>query len=393
MSRLKDKVAAVGVGYSALERRSSRSLGALTLEAVHNAIADAGLGIGDIDGLATYPEIPVFGNPHADGVDVVSVGYLVSMLGLEGKLRWHTHTDSLVPNTFIETANAVAAGACDYAVIFRAMHNPGGRYNAYTSNLAEGRHQFTAPYGSHRGYQFYGSSYQRYMQLHGATREHMAALILNNRANASLNPNAYFRDVPLTVDDYLNARMIADPVSLLDCDIPVDGAAAIVLTSGERARDLAVAPAYVAGYGQFSSPSLSMGPPLEHMLEGSKALADRMWEASGLTPHDVGVAQFYDGYSFFVYYWLEACGFCKEGEAFEFIQDGRIALQGELAVNTFGGQLGEGRLHGMGHLAEAVLQTAGRAGERQASAADAAIAAVGPADRGSAAIAFTRAPL
>ncbi|MEE9285845.1 MAG: thiolase family protein [Dehalococcoidia bacterium] len=393
MSRLKDKVAAIGVGYSAIERASSRSLGALTLEAVQRAVADAGLTVQDIDGLATFPEIPVFGNPHADGVDVVSVGYMVRLLGLGGKLRWHTHTDSLVPNTFIETANAVAAGVCDYAVIFRAMHNPGGRYNAYTSNLATGRHQFTAPYGSHRGYQYYGFSYQRYLHRYGATREHMATLILNNRANAHLNPNAYFRDAPLTKADYMNARMLADPVCLLDCDIPVDGAAAIVLTSGERARALPNPPAYVAGYGQFSSPGASMGPPLEHLMEGARALADRMWEASGLAPSDVRLAQFYDGYSFFVYFWLEACGFCQEGEAFQFIQDGRIELGGELPVNTFGGQLGEGRLHGMGHLAEAVLQTSGRAGQRQVTDAHATIAAVGPLNGGSAAIAFTRQPV
>ena len=393
MSRLKDKVAAVGVGYSAIERTSSRSLGVLAMEAIQRAVEDAGLAIEDIDGLATFPEIPVFGNPHVDGVDVVSTSYMVRMLGLEGKLRWHTHTDNLVPNTFIETANAVAAGACDYAVIFRAMHNPGGRYNAYTSNLAVGRHQFTAPYGSHRGYQYYGSAYQRYMHLYGATREHMATLILNNRRNAHLNPNAYFRDVPLTKEDYMNARMLADPVCLLDCDIPVDGAAAIVLTSGERARALPNPPAYVAGYGQFSSPSLSMGPPLEHLLEGAAAVADRMWEAAGIGPGDIRLAQFYDGYSFFVYFWLEACGFCKVGEAFEFIQDGRIELEGELPVNTFGGQLGEGRLHGMGHLAEAVLQTSGRAGERQVRSVDATLAAVGPMNGGSAAIVFTREPV
>ena len=393
MSRIEGRAAAVGVGYSEIERVSQRSLGALTLEAVQRAVADAGLSVEDIDGLATYPEIPVFGNPHTDGVDVVSARYMIRMLGLGGKLRWHTQTDSLIPNTFIEAVNAVAAGASDCAVVFRAMHNPGGRYNAYTSDLAQGRHQFTAPYGSHRGYQYYGNSFQRYMHLYGATREHMAALVINNRRNAALNPYAYFRDTPLTKDDYLNARMLADPVCLLDCDIPVDGAAAIVLVSRERAKSLGKPAAYVAGYGQFSSPPASMGPPMEQLAEGAGAVADHMWEASGLGPKDVRLVHYYDGYSYFVYFWLEACGFCPPGEAFRFIQDGRIALEGELPVNTFGGQLGEGRLHGMGHLAEAVRQTAGTAGERQVPGADATIAAVGPLDGGSAAIAFTREPV
>ena len=362
------------------------------MEAIQNAVADAGLTIADIDGLATFPEIPVFGNPQVDGVDVVSVPHMVRLLGLQGKLRWHTHTDSLVPNTFIETANAVAAGACDYAVIFRSMHNPGGRYNAFTSDTASGRNQFTAPYGWHRGYQYYGSAYQRYLHQHGATREHMATLILNNRRNAALNPKAYFRDVPLTKEDYLNARMLADPVCLLDCDIPIDGAAAIVLTSGERAKASGRPAAYVAGYGQYSDYHIAVGTPLEHLMEGASNVAKHMWANAGLEPKDASVLQAYDGYSFFVYWWLEACGFCKPGEAFEFIQDGRIELGGELPVNTFGGQLGEGRMHGMGHLAEAVRQAAGTAGERQVPDCHVSIAAVGPMNSGSAAILLTRDP-
>src|SRR6202011_1473814 len=126
----------------------------------------------------------------------------------------------------------------------------------------------------------------RYMHQYGATREHMAAFILNNRANARLNPHAYFRDAPpLTKEDYLNSRILADPVCLLDCDIPVDGAIAIVLTTAERARDLRHRPAYVAGYGKyvgsrifFQTPAGGLGPPLDEMQAAGRLVADRMWK-------------------------------------------------------------------------------------------------------------------
>ena len=393
-------VAAVGVGGSVFERRSERVLALHALDAIRAALDDAGLDVSDVDGLATYPESPVFGSPHVDGVDVVSTALMARLLGISEQVRWHTETHALIPNTFVEAANAVAAGACRCAVVFRSMHNPGGRYNAFTSDRAGGNRQFTAPYGMHRGYQYYGSAYHRYMHRYGARREHMATLVVNNRDNASRNPRAYFRDQPLAVQDYLDARMLADPVCLLDCDLPVDGALAVVLVPAERARELGRPAAHLAGFSQYAggaggmvSRELSLGPPLEHLQAGARGVMDRLWQDSGLSPRNVDVAQLYDGYSFFVYWWLEASGFCGEGEAFAFVQDGRIAPGGELPLNTFGGQLGEGRLHGMGHIAEAVLQASGRAGARQVPDAAVSLAVVGPVNDGSAALLFTREPV
>ena len=170
----------------------------------------------------------------------------------------------------------------------------------------------------------------------------------------------------MTRDDYMNSRMIADPLCLFDCDIPVEGAAAIVLTTAERAKDLPNPPAYVAGYGQNTSnmPNLMVYPLLDYMETGG-SIADRVWERSGMAPSDVDVALLYDGFSPSVYYWLESAGFCGKGEAHQFIQDGRIERTGQLPVNTHGGALSEGRLHSIGHLAEGVYQVTGRAGERQ----------------------------
>lgn len=391
---VRNKVAVVGVGYSDIERRSQRTVGALTRDALNAAMADAGITAKDVDGLATYPEIPVFGNPQQDGIDMVSCSLAARMLGLGPRLRWFSDAHPLIPMAFVEAVNAVAAGACNYAIVFRAMHNPdkGGGYNAFTHDFATGGKAWTAPFGVHRGYQFYGQSYRRYMDLYGAKPEHMATLIMNNRVNASLNDKAYFRNQLLTKDDYVNARLLTDAVRLLDCDIPVDGAAAMVLTTADRAKHHAH-PAYVAGYGMYPWEPRTLGPAFEELWDCAKATSDMAWESSGLSPKDVGSIQLYDGYSYFVYWWLEALGFCKKGEAWQFIQDGRIALNGSAPVNTFGGQLAEGRMHGIGHFAEAARQAMGTAGKRQVAGGKAALAGVGPGGLGSAAFLFTPQPV
>ncbi|MCD2191995.1 thiolase family protein [Actinomycetospora endophytica] len=205
----------------------------------------------------------------------------------------------------------------------------------------------------------------------------MAELAVTQREGARLNPQAIFRDRELTRDDYLGARMIADPLCLYDCDVPVQGCAALVLTTSERARDLVDRPAYVGAYAQQTVRRAPLAQPL-YMLDdyvaAGRTTTDALWSRTGLGPSDMDVAQLYDGFSPSVYYWLEAAGFCGEGEAHAFVRDGRIARTGTLPVNTFGGSLSEGRLHGMGHLIEAVRQVSGRAGPRQVSDAHTAVA-------------------
>src|SRR4029450_7692071 len=179
-------------------------------------------------------------------------------------------------------------------------------------------------------------------------------------------PHAYFYKTPLTREDYLNSRMVAYPFFRCDCHIPVQGAVAIVLTTAERARDLKPRPAYIAGYGQRLAFEVAgrIGSPRNY-LEGGSSSARLTWERSGFTPKDVDVAQIYDGFSASVIYGLESYGFCKEGEALDFIQNGRIELDGELPQGTCGGSLGTGRIHGLWHIIEGALQASGRAGSRQ----------------------------
>jgi acetyl-CoA acetyltransferase len=209
-------------------------------------------------------------------------------------------------------------------------------------------------------------AYTRWLERNNQDREKMATLAVTQRRHTQHNPHAYFHGTELTREDYLNSRMVAYPFCLFDCDIPVQGAVAIVLTTADRARDLKPQPAYIAGYGQRLHFEVAgrIGSLSDYMLGGSSS-SKLTWERSGFAPKDVDVAQIYDGFSASVIYGLESYGFCGEGEALDFIQDGRMELDGELPLNTFGGSLGTGRIHGLWHIIEGALQASGRAGSRQ----------------------------
>jgi acetyl-CoA acetyltransferase len=379
------RVAAVGIGYSKITRVVEEPLGILAVRAARIAIEDAGLEESDIDGLATYPSLQARGQSEEDGIHIVSCDYMI--LGMkDAPIRWYSdHRSGFIASPLIEAVNAIIAGACNYAIVWRAMHNPRGPYRTFRSDYAAGGAQFTAPYGFATGVQGHALAYQRYQTLYGMKREHMATFVLNSRSNANKNPNAYFYSKPMTFEDYMSVRMIADPLCLYDCDIPVQGAVAVVLTSADRDRDLRHPPAYIAGYGQMTRRKLPLlYYSLEDYMESGGRLVQNIWNMSGLGPKDVDVANLYDGFAPSTIYHLESAGFCKRGEGWQFIQDGRIALDGELPLNTFGGSLSEGRLHGMGHIAESIRQVTGQAGERQVKHAHVALTIDGsPMARGS----------
>jgi acetyl-CoA acetyltransferase len=359
------KVALSGVGFSRVTRQAERPLAAHALEAVKAAVADSGLELADIDGLATYPELPATGHAEVDGISIVSVNCMMAMLKLP-RLTWHIQTGSVnIGGAVQQAANALLAGVCRYAVVWRAMHNPKGTYQNLPGTYAHGAAQFTAPYGFGGPGQHMAVAYTRYLEKNNQHREKMVTLAVTQRRHGLRNPHSYFKE-PLTPEDYFNSRMVAHPFCLYDCDIPVQGAVAVVLTTAERARDLKPRPAYLAGYGQrlhfeVAGRIGSLAP----YMEGGRSSSQLTWERSGFTPKDVDVAQIYDGFSASVLYGLESYGFCEEGEALDFIQDGRIELDGELPLNTFGGSLSTGRIHGLWHIIEGALQASGRAGERQ----------------------------
>jgi acetyl-CoA acetyltransferase len=222
---------------------------------------------------------------------------------------------------------------------------------------------YSLPYGLGDAPTHFAPAYMRYMQMYGAERRHLATYAVTCRENANKNPQAVFYDQPMTFRDYMDCRMIADPLCLFDCDMPIDGAAAIVLTRADRARDLKQAPAYVSAFGS-SGYDWRLRPPEEWEESTAANIGRTLWASTDLRPADIDGAMLYDGFAPDIYWWLEGLGFCGRGEAFEWIQDGRIAIDGELPINTFGGQLSEGRLHGIGHWVEGVRQIQNRADDR-----------------------------
>ena len=372
------KTAIIGWGVSEITRDSSRSLSELTLRACDKAIDDSGLDPTDIDGLATYPDQPFRGAPATDGVDLVTVNYLLNHAHFAPDVTWYCQvSDGMIASAIAEAVNALIAGACTYALVWRSLRKPAGEYGGWRGDVAVGDDQFCAPYGLTSIIQTHAVGYQRYLHRYNADPAAMSALTTNSRRNANLNPHAIFRDRKLTVADYLAAPVVADPLRLYDCDVPVQGCAAIVLTTADRAADRPHDPAYVLAHAQGTNHRAPIMHPvymtMDHMSNGAST-ANKLWRRAGLGPADIDVAELYDGFAPSTYYWLESAGFCGEGEAAHFVQDGRVALEGEFPVNTFGGSLSEGRLHGMGHVIEAARQVTGLADQRQVKDAHVAVA-------------------
>ena len=375
----RNKVAIAGYAQSQIERHATRSLGALTVETARRAIADAGLGVEQVDGFVTASLFPTAGAHAAeDGLSLVSANWLAEHLGLNPRHAAGFQGLGQLPGSVAMAVNAVASGAADYVVVHRALHNPPGRYHANPMREARRSQQWTVPQGFFGPVAMIALAYNEYLQRYGARREAMAAVIEEARKNGSRIPWSYWYEKPLTADEYLAAPMINDPICRYDCDIPVDGVAAFVFTTAERAKDLPHKPVYVSGYasGFPTRRRLPLHWPLDDIMEVGRETARRLWEAAGVGPEEVDVPQVYDGFSPFVYFWLESLGFCPAGEAHRFVQDGGIDSDrpGALPVLCGGGALGNGRMHGVPQMLECYLQLSGRAGERQRERASVALA-------------------
>ena len=380
-----ERAAAVtGIGQSDVGRRLNRDPLALTVDACLAAIADAGLTREDIDGLATYPGM-MGGSAGFAGFSGAGVSEVHEALRLD--LDWY-HGGSETSGqlgSVITACAAIAAGYATHVLCFRTVWEStaqgGGRRQgiggAGGGFRASGFMQWVLPYGAASAANWIALFAQRHMHEFGTTREQLAQIALNARKNAARNPRAIYRE-PLTLDDYLAARLISTPFCLYDCDVPVDGATAFVISRADRARDLRKPPLHVESIGAalHGRPSWDQFDDLTTM-----ALRDagkQLWTRTDLTPKDVDVAQLYDGFSFIALAWLEALGFCGKGESGAFVEGGaRIALDGALPLNTNGGQLSGGRLHGYGFLHEACVQLWGEGGERQVAGARVGVAAAG----------------
>jgi acetyl-CoA acetyltransferase len=360
-----------GVGQSQIGRQIDRSGFQLTIDAILAAVDDAGLTLDDIDGLAMFPGGGVANLPgYANG----------NLYEIQDALRitttWRLGLVEGLALPFWSAAQAVATGAARHVVVWRtvkegsAARSAGGR-PAYgsTKPAAEGPLAWLIPVGMLSPVCQVAPYVTRYLHEYGVTREQLAWLPVTQRAHAALNPDAVYR-TPITVDDYLSSRMISTPICLYDCDVPADGSTAIVVSAIDTADDLRSPVRIEAMAGVVEGrPSWEQWEDMGRVGYGA---ARAMWARTDLRPGDVDVAQLYDGFTIEAIWWLEALGFCGTGEGGAFLEGGtRIGLDGELPLNTWGGQLSGGRLHaGFGHTAEAVRQLRGEAGDRQVAGAD-----------------------
>ena len=373
------RVAIAGYAQSPIARHAGKSLGVVAVETARAAIADAGLTVADVDGFTTGSLLPSAGGHAAvDGVSIVSANWLAEALGVNPRFASGFQGYGQIPGSVSLAVNAIASGAADVVVLHRALHNPPrGRYHANPMTQAEGFLQWVAPQGFWGPMSMIALPTTEYFERYGATRDALADVVVEARANGARIPWSYWHDRPLTRDEYLGARMISDPICMYDCDIPVDGVAAFVFTTAERARDLPNEPVYVAGFAQ-GHPVRHRLPshwPLDDIMEVAAETCVRLWSHSGLSIADVDVPQLYDGFSPLVWFWMEALGICPRGEAHRFVSDGGISVErGGIPALSGGGALGNGRMHGVPQMLECYLQLARRAGDRQLPKADVGLA-------------------
>ena len=363
-----------GIGQSEVGRRLGRDPLDLTLDACLAAIEDAGLTRERIDGLATYPGA-VGGAPGFSGAGITEVHDALRL-----SLRWYSGGIELPGQlgAVVNACLAVACGLADHVLCFRSVWEGTAQGKGRRAGIGlpsdggggapfrpSGMMEWSLPFRAYSAANWIALCAQRHFHEFGTTREQLAWIALNARRNAARNPRAIYRE-PMSLEDYLAARMISTPLCLFDCDVPCDGATAVIVSRREAARDLRRRPIGVEAVGTAirGRPSWDQWDDLTTMA--ARDAAAMLWERTDLRPADVDVAELYDGFSFITLAWLEALGFCGKGEGGAFVAGGeRIALAGQLPLNTHGGQLSGGRLHGYGFLHEACVQLWGEGGARQ----------------------------
>jgi acetyl-CoA acetyltransferase len=367
-----------GIGQSDVGRRLGRSGLDLTIDGALDAIADAGLTTADIDGIAAYPGAGGGAGPGFSGPGTPEVQ---DALRLE--VGWHTGgiEGAAQLAAVVNAVMAVGAGLARHVLVYRTVtesteQGGGGRQGIGIGGGGAGgggggvprmggAMQWSIPFRAYSAANWLAMNAQRHFHEYGTTPEQMAMIALNGRRNAALNPKAVYRE-PMTLADYFASRVITTPFRLYDCDAPVDGSTAVIVSVAEHAAavDHPVARVEAVGTALRGRPSWDQFDDMTTMA--ARDAGAQLWDRTDLTPTDVDVAQLYDGFSFLAMTWLEALGFCGKGESGPFIEGGqRIALDGELPLNTHGGQLSAGRLHGFGFIHEACLQLRGEGGDRQ----------------------------
>jgi acetyl-CoA acetyltransferase len=360
--RAAGKAAIAGIGATEFSKDSGRSELRLAVEAVRAALDDAGLRPADVQGFVTFTM-----DSNAEVAVAREIGCaeltFFSQIGYGG---------GAACATVQQAAMAVATGAADVVVCYRAMNERSGRR---FGQVAVGAVQAPTSSGIDNGWHYpmglstpaatVAMMARRYMHVYGATSADFGAVAVADRRHAATNPNAWFYGRPITLADHQASRWIAEPLRLLDCCQESDGGVAIVVTSAERARDCRNGAAVIRGAAQGSGrDQFTMTSYYRDDMTGLPEMgtvARQLWEQAGIGPDDIRTAILYDHFTPYVLMQLEELGFCPRGEARHYISSGSIEMGGRLPLNPHGGQLGEAYIHGMNGIAEAVRQVRGTA--------------------------------
>ena len=353
-----------GIGQSEVGVRLTRSPLLLTVDAIREALGEAGLTIEQIDGVATYPgKMPSF-----LGFSPVSSDEVIEAMGIKSKFHIGGGEMPAQLSAIQSAAMAVKAGLARHVICFRTVYEAAAlarpeEFPALRREHVEGPSQWVAPFFAISAATWVAQYAMIQMKRYGMTREQLAQVALNAHRNAAINPRAQaIVKEPLTMDKYMSARKIADPFCLYDCDRFTDCSTVVIVSAGDALDEVKCQPVRIAAM------SCSVDRYSWDQVERYAAYETGrdLWTRTDYKAKDVDTVQFYDGFAFLPITWIEGLGFAPIGEGHRFIEGGtRIARDGELPMNTHGGQLGAGRLHGFGFAHEAVTQLRGLGGARQ----------------------------
>lgn len=360
-SHLISKSAAiVGLGATEFSKNSGRTELRLALEATLAALDDAGIDPTEVDGFSSYT------------VDKVPEYEIARLLGAKNVSFFSQipHGGGAACAPVLHAVMAVATGIAKTVVVYRAMNERSwyrfgsGSYGFASTPIFENvNYGWYMPHGFHTPASWVGMFAQRYMHTYGATSEDFGRVSVAVRDFAATNPAAFFYQKPITLEEHQSSKWICEPLRLLDCCQESDGAVAMIITSVDRAKDLKQKPVYIKGAAQgISDGQQIMTSYFRDDITGLPEMglvAKQLYAQSGLGPKDIQTAVIYDHFTPFVLPQLEEFGFCKRGEAKDFIRAGHHARGGQLPINTHGGQLGEAYIHGMNGIAEGVRQVRG----------------------------------
>jgi acetyl-CoA acetyltransferase len=367
----RDRCAIAGIGTTDFTSSSGRSTLTLATQAAMAAITDAGLVPSDVDGIVRCEHDEVRHNDLAEALGTANVTFWSSV-----------GTGGAAPCGMIAQAvGAIMSGQATTVLAFRSLNGRSGRRfgqamgGGSRSVGGNGTYdEFFVPYGLATPGQMFAMIARRHMIEFDTTPEQLGAIAVTCRRRANANPNAQMAGRELTMEDYLAGRPISLPLRLFDFCLETDGACAVVVTSTERARDLPQPPALIRAVTQGTSPHPQMGLVLPTLLreslttQPSSDVADTLYTRAGLGPDDIDVAQFYDCFTITVLLQLEDYGYCKKGEGGPFASSGALDTSGSLPINTSGGHLSEGYIHGMNHIVEGVRQMRGTSTSQVAGA-------------------------